>query len=210
MAHRPHSDTDFKVNKVTRYFKLVESYKVESEADRKRYNRAVEKLRLVLVEPGTSADLIHRAALAYTHYMVTDAVMDKMIADGQRAVSSGKYKLLYAYFAGALKKHLLSSNIELGACRTNKQIAQDGQRRFGFGNRDLSGQTHFRLDQASVGYITVINPSSTSLMVPREIRAWRTGSQRNPGVGKALTMKPEVAIVLIDSKETVCPSKKDF
>jgi hypothetical protein len=77
-----------------------------------------------LTEDVTSPDLIHRAALAYCHWMVTDREISQILTAGRLAVSAGKAKLLCVYFAGALKRILAEKQIELGVCRTKKQISQ--------------------------------------------------------------------------------------
>ena len=148
------SDPNININKVIKYFNILD-YKVETENERKRYNRCIAWLQQELTEECTSPDLIQRTALAYTHWMLNDKEIGQILTHGRLAVASGKVKLLCAYFAGSVKKILAEKKINLGTCRTKKQIAMgisaDYQTRIDYGNPDLPGQRHFAHDAAWKG-----------------------------------------------------------
>ena len=102
-------------------------FEIEDKIQNERYLRCRSRLERELRERQTSPDLIHRAALAYAKFMLNDTQLDQMLDSGRANVRSGRYKLLCVYFHGALKQHLLSLNVELGTCRTKKQIQQAGK-----------------------------------------------------------------------------------
>ena len=146
VACTPHSPPNININKVLKYFNILE-YRIEDEKDRKRYNRCLEWLAKELTEDCTSPDLLHRASLAFAHGMIAEREITQILNAGKAAVAAGKAKFLCAYFAGSLKRLLLGLKVDLGTCRTKRQISQgvlpDYQARFDFGNPDLPGQRHF-------------------------------------------------------------------
>jgi hypothetical protein len=78
-----------------------------------------------LTEKSVSPDLIEQTAKGYAHCLISDSVLEQMLADGMRAVRANRYKLLCVYFHGAVKAHFASLGYELGKCRTKKQFALD-------------------------------------------------------------------------------------